>query len=65
MNDRKKPVARGAVAGSVLLATALLVTALAAGLGALIGAPAAFAIGGFFVGIGAGIYVVARRFSDL
>jgi hypothetical protein len=56
---------RGAVAGSVLIATIVLCAAVGFGLGAAVGAPVALGITGVFVGAVAGIVVVARRFSDL
>jgi hypothetical protein len=56
---------RGAVAGSVLIATIILCAAVGFGLGAAVGAPVPLGITGVFVGAVAGIVVVARRFSDL
>jgi hypothetical protein len=56
---------RGAVAGSVLLATIVLCAGVGFGLGAAVGATVPLGIAGVFVGAIAGIVVVARRFSDL
>ena len=56
---------RGAVAGSVLVATLLLCAAVGFGIGAIIGAAVPLGIVGVFVGAIAGIVVVARRFSDI
>jgi len=56
---------RGAVAGSLLVATIVLCTAVGFGVGAAVGAPVPLGITGVFVGAIAGIVVVARRFSDL
>ena len=56
---------RGAVAGSVLLATIVLCAGVGFGLGAAVGATVPLGITGVFVGAIAGIVVVARRFSDL
>jgi hypothetical protein len=66
MTDRpNRPTMRGAVAGSLLLATIVLCGAVGFGVGAAVGAPAPLGIAGVFVGAVAGIVVVARRFSDL
>jgi hypothetical protein len=66
MTDRpNRPTMRGAVAGSVLLATIILCAAVGFGIGAAVGAPAALGIVGVFVGAVAGIVVVIRRFSDV
>lgn len=66
MTDREsRPTNRGAVAGSVLVATIVLCAAIGFGLGAAIGVPVPLGIAGVFVGAVAGIVVVARRFSDL
>jgi hypothetical protein len=56
---------RGAVAGSLLVATLLLCAAVGFGVGAAIGAAVPLGIVGVFVGAIAGIVVVARRFSDI
>jgi hypothetical protein len=66
MTDRpNRPTMRGAVAGSVLLATIVLCAAVGFGVGAAVGAHAVLGIAGVFVGAVAGIVVVVRRFSDL
>ncbi len=66
MTDREsRPTNRGAVAGSVLVATIVLCAAVGFGLGAVVGAAVPLGIAGVFVGAVAGIVVVARRFSDL
>ncbi len=56
---------RGAVAGSVLVATILLCAAVGFGIGVLAGAPVALGLAGLFVGVPLGIVVVIRRFGDL
>jgi uncharacterized protein YcfJ len=61
----KRPVMRGAVAGSLILATIILCGAVGLGLGAAVGAPVPLAVAGVFVGALIGNVVVARRFSDL
>jgi hypothetical protein len=66
MTDRPdRPTMRGAVAGSLLVATIVLCAAVGFGIGAAVGAPVPLGITGVFVGAVAGIVVVARRFSDL
>jgi hypothetical protein len=66
MTDRpNRPTMRGAVAGSVLLATIVLCAAVGFGVGAVVGAPVVLGIAGVFVGAVAGTVVVIRRFSDL
>jgi hypothetical protein len=61
----RKPLNRGAVAGSVLVGTLILCGAVGFGVGAAVGAPVPLGIVGVFVGAIAGIVVVARRFSDI
>ena len=61
----RPPTMRGAVAGSLLVATILLSAAIGFGLGALVGAPVALGLAGLFVGVPLGIVVVIRRFGDL
>jgi hypothetical protein len=56
---------RGAVAGSVLVATILLCAAIGFGVGAIAGAPVPLGLAGLFVGVPLGIVVVIRRFGDL
>jgi 4-hydroxybenzoate polyprenyltransferase len=60
-----RPTNRGAVAGSLLLATIIVCAAVGLGLGALVGAPVPLGLAGLFIGVPAGILVVARRFRDL
>jgi hypothetical protein len=56
---------RGAVAGSLLVATIVLCAAVGFGIGAAVGAAVPLGIAGVFIGAVAGIVVVARRFGDL
>lgn len=63
--SRRPPGQSPVVAGSLLLATLLLCTAVFAGVGALLGATVPFGIAGLFVGFGAGIAVVIKRFPDV
>jgi hypothetical protein len=60
-----RPTMRGAVAGSLLVATIVLCAAIGFGLGALVGAPVALGLAGLFAGVPLGIIVVIRRFRDL
>jgi hypothetical protein len=48
-----------------LIGTILACAAAGLGIGALVGAPAALAIVGGFLGVGVGFYVVFSRFRDL
>jgi hypothetical protein len=61
----RPPTMRGAVAGSLLVATILLCAALGLGLGALAGAPVPLGLAGLFVGVVLGIVLVIRRFGDI
>jgi hypothetical protein len=61
----RPPTMRGAVAGSLLVATILLCAGVGFGLGALVGAPVALGLAGLFAGVPLGIVVVIRRFRDL
>jgi hypothetical protein len=61
----RKPIARGAAAGLMLLASLLLCGALGAGVGALTGAVGIFLALGIFIGFVAGIAAVRARFPDL
>jgi hypothetical protein len=61
----RTPARDAAGAGALLIATILVCAAVGLGIGALIGAPAALGIGAGFVGVGAGFWVVYRRFRDL
>jgi F0F1-type ATP synthase assembly protein I len=66
MTDRPdKPTMRGAVAGSLIVATIIVCTAIGFGLGALVGAAAPLGIVGVFAGVIAGIALVVRRFGDI
>jgi hypothetical protein len=56
---------RGAVAGSLLVATILVCAAIGFGVGALAGAPVPLGLAGLFAGVPLGIVVVVRRFRDL
>ena len=56
---------RGAVAGSLLVATIVLCAAAGFGVGALVGAPVPLGLAGLFAGVPLGIVVVIRRFRDL
>ena len=61
----RSPAKGAAGAGALLIATILACAAVGLGIGALVGAPAAFAIAGGFVGVGGGFWVVYSRFKDL
>ena len=61
----RPPTMRGAVAGSVLVATMILCAAIGFGLGALVGAPVPLGLAGLFAGVPLGMVVVVRRFRDL
>ncbi|MBV9212377.1 MAG: hypothetical protein JOZ25_01890 [Actinobacteria bacterium] len=54
-----------AVAGFMLVTTALLCAAAGAGIGVLVGAPLALAVVGVFVGFGLGFRLVYTRFKDI
>ena len=59
------PTMRGAVAGSLLVATIVLCAAIGFGLGALVGAPVPIGLAGLFAGVVLGIVLVIRRFGDI
>jgi hypothetical protein len=61
----RKPLARGAVAGLLLLSALLLCGAAGAVVGALVGAFVVFLIVGIFAGFALGIVAVRARFPDL
>jgi hypothetical protein len=63
--DGRPPTMRGAVAGSLLVATIVLCAAIGFGLGALVGAPVPVGLAGLFVGVVLGVVLVIRRFGDL
>jgi hypothetical protein len=56
---------RGAVAGSLLVATIVLCAAIGFGVGALVGAPVPLGLTGLFAGVALGILLVIRRFGDI
>jgi hypothetical protein len=62
-NDR--PPARGAVAGSIMIAATLLCAAIGLGVGVLVGAPVPLSIVGLGAGFAAGIALVRAHFGDL
>jgi F0F1-type ATP synthase assembly protein I len=64
-SGRRPPTMRGAVAGSLLVATIVLGAAVGFGLGALVGAPVPLGLVGLFCGVAAGIVLVIRRFGDI
>jgi len=61
----RTPTKGAAGAGALLIATILACAGVGLGIGALVGAPAALAIAGGFVGVGGGFWVVYSRFKDL
>jgi F0F1-type ATP synthase assembly protein I len=61
----RKPTMRGAVAGSLLVATMVLSAGAGFGLGALVGATVPLGMLGLLAGVVAGILVVRARFGDL
>jgi 4-hydroxybenzoate polyprenyltransferase len=63
--NRPRPTNRGAVAGSLLLATIVLCAAIGFGIGAVVGAPVPLGLTGLFAGLVAGFAVVYTRFKDL
>jgi hypothetical protein len=67
MTDRpsRPPTMRGAVAGSLLVATIVLCAAVGFGVGAIVGAPVLLGLVGLFAGVALGIVLVIRRFGDL
>jgi hypothetical protein len=54
-----------ALAGFMLVVTALLSAGVGLGIGALVGAPALLGILGLFLGFGAGFALVYSRFKDI
>lgn len=52
-------------AGALLIGTILLCAAVGLGIGFAVGAPFPLALGGGFIGVGAGFWVVHDRFRDL
>jgi hypothetical protein len=61
----RPPTMRGAVAGSLLVATIVLCAAVGFGLGALVGATVPLGLVGLFAGVALGIVLVIRRFGDI
>jgi hypothetical protein len=61
----RNPARDAAGAGALLIAAILGCAALGLGIGALIGAPAALAIVGGFIGVGVGFRLVYGRFKHL
>ena len=60
-----RPTMRGAVAGSLVVATIVLCGAVGLGVGAVVGVPVPLGVACVFIGAVIGNVVVARRFSDL
>ncbi len=63
--SERQPVARGAVAGFMLLAALIICGALGAAAGALVGALAPLLLVGIAIGFVVGIAAVRARFPDL
>jgi hypothetical protein len=61
----RPPTMRGAVAGSLLVATIVACAAAGFGLGALVGATVPLGLVGLFCGVALGIVLVIRRFGDI
>jgi len=61
----RKPIARGAVAGLMLLSALLLCGAIGGVVGAFVGSVGIFLALGIFVGFVAGVAAVRARFPDL
>lgn len=61
----RKPLARGAVAGLMLLSSLLLFGLIGGIVGALTGAVGIFLAVGIFIGFVAGVMAVRARFPDL
>jgi 4-hydroxybenzoate polyprenyltransferase len=60
-----RPTNRGAVAGSLIVASIVLCGLIGLGLGALVGAAALVMIAGVFAGLVLGFVLVYQRFKDL
>ena len=60
-----KPVMRGSVAGTLLIATILVCMGVGVGIGALVGAVVPLGLLGLFAGLGLGFALVYSRFKDL
>lgn len=65
MSDPQRSTMRGAVAGSLLVATIILCAAIGFGIGALVGAAVPLGLLGLIVGPVVGIALVRSRFRDL
>jgi hypothetical protein len=65
MTTDRRPLNRGAAAGSLLVAAILLCGAVGAGIGALFGAALPLGIVGVFAGFAAGFALVYNRFKDI
>jgi hypothetical protein len=63
--DGRPPTMRGAVAGSLLVATIILCAGIGFGVGALVGAAVPVGLVGLFAGVALGIVLVIRRFGDI
>lgn len=63
--SERQPLARGAVAGFMLLAALIICGAIGGAVGALVGALAPLLVLGIGVGFFAGIAAVRARFPDL
>ena len=61
----RPPTMRGAVAGSLLVATIVTCAAVGFGVGALVGLAVPLGLVGLFAGVALGIVLVIRRFGDL
>ena len=64
-SDGRPPTMRGAVAGSLLVATIVLCAVIGFGVGALVGAAVPLGLVGLFAGVAHGIVLVIRRFGDI
>jgi hypothetical protein len=60
-----KPVMRGSVAGTLLIAAILVCMGIGVGIGALVGAVVPLGLLGLFAGLGVGFALVYSRFKDL
>lgn len=59
------PTMRGSTAGMLILAAIVMGAGIGLGIGALVGAAVPLMLVGFTAGFFGGIWVVAKRFSDL
>lgn len=65
MESPRQPRNRGAVAGTLIVATIVLCALVGLGVGALVGLAAPLGIAGVFIGVALGIVLVIKRFGDL